>query len=228
MIILLILLFLKRLQIYLLSTTYFCKNNYMTIAVWADKNQWEELTSGSTGVSWIKLESVNEIVMAADAYFILQDKINFIPVDIEKPVVINAVAETLQSLQLPVNVVRINAWPGFLARSSWEIAGHISSGVQTIMAAINKQIIPVKDEPGLVAARTIAMLINEAYFALGEGVSTKAAIDIAMQLGTNYPLGLFEWADKIGVQNIYSLLLVLQQQDNCYKPAPLLQQEATL
>ena len=200
----------------------------MTIAVWADKNQWEELTLGSTGVSWIKLELVNEIAMAADAYFILKDGINFTSVDLEKPVVINAVAETLQSLQLPVNVTRINAWPGFLERSSWEIAGHISNGLQTIMAAINKQIISVKDEPGLVAARTIAMLINEAYFALGEGVGTKAAIDIAMQLGTNYPYGLFAWADKIGLQNIYSLLLVLQQQDNCYKPAPLLQQEATL
>jgi len=200
----------------------------MTIAVWADKNQWEELTLGSTGVSWIKLELVNEIAMAADAYFILKDGINFTSVDLEKPVVINAVAETLQSLQLPVNVTRINAWPGFLERSSWEIAGHISPGLQTIITAINKQIIPVKDEPGLVAARTIAMLINEAYFALGEGVGTKAAIDIAMQLGTNYPYGLFAWADKIGLQNIYSLLLVLQQQDNCYKPAPLLQQEATL
>ncbi len=200
----------------------------MTIAVWADKNQWEELTFGSTGVSWIMLQSVNEMAMAADAYFILQDNINFIPVDVEKPVVINAVAETLQSLQLPENVVRINAWPGFLTRSSWEIVGRISPGLQTIITAINKQIIPVKDEPGLVAARTISMLINEAYFALGEGVSTKEQIDIAMQLGTNYPHGLFEWADKIGVQNIYSLLLVLQQQDDCYKPAPLLQKEATL
>lgn len=200
----------------------------MTIAVWADKNQWEELTYGCTGVSWIKLQSVNEIAMCADAYFILKDTISFSSFDIEKPVVINAVAETLQALQLPVNVTRINAWPGFLARSSWEIAGHISSGLQTIMTAINKQIIPVKDEPGFVAARTIAMLINEAYFALGEGVSTKAAIDIAMQLGTNYPYGLFAWTDKIGIQNIYSLLLVLQQQDNCYTPAPLLQKEATL
>ena len=200
----------------------------MTIAVWADKNQWEELTFGCTGVCWIKLESVNEIVMAADAYFILKDKMNFTPVSIEKPVVINAVAETLQSLQLPVNVTRINAWPGFLARSSWEIAGNISYDLQTVMTAINKQMIPVKDEPGLVAARTIAMLINEAYFALGEGISTKAAIDIAMQLGTNYPHGLFAWADKIGVQNIYSLLLILQQQDNSYLPAPLLQKAASL
>ena len=200
----------------------------MTIAVWADKNQWEELTYGSTGVNWIRLEDTNEITMAADAYFILKDIVNFSPVDREKPVVIHAVTETLLLFQLSANVSRINAWPGFLKRSSWEIAGNISIGLQTIMTAINKQIIPVKDEPGLVAARTIAMLINEAYFALGEGVSTKEEIDIAMQLGTNYPYGLFTWADKIGVQNIYSLLLVLQQQDNSYQPAPLMQKELAL
>ena len=108
------------------------------------------------------------------------------------------------------------------------MAGNISSRLQIIMTAINKQIITVKDEPGLIAARTIAMLVNEAYFAFESGVSSKEEIDIAMQLGTNYPYGLFAWADKIGVQNICSLLLVLQQQDSSYTPALLLQKEAAL
>ena len=200
----------------------------MTIALWTDKNQWEELTYGSTGVNWIRLENINEIAIEADAYFILKDIVNFSPIEIEKPILINAVAVTLQSLHLPANVSRINAWPDFLKRSSWEIAGNISIGLQTIMTAINKQIITVKDEPGLIAARTIAMLVNEAYFAFEGGVSSKEEIDIAMQLGTNYPYGLFAWADKIGVQNICSLLLVLQQQDSSYTPALLLQKEATL
>ncbi len=200
----------------------------MKIAVWADRNQWEELTCGIAGVDWIKLEDMNEIAMEADAYFILKDIVNFLPVDREKPVVIHAVTETLLSLQLPENVCRINAWPGFLKRSSWEMAGNISSRLQIIMTAINKQIITVKDEPGLIAARTIAMLVNEAYFAFEGGVSSKEEIDIAMQLGTNYPYGLFAWADKIGVQNICSLLLVLQQQDSSYTPALLLQKEAAL
>ena len=200
----------------------------MKIAVWADKNQWEELKDGSAGVDWIRLEDINEIAIEADAYFILKDIVNFSLVDKEKPVVINAVTETLQSLLLPANVSRINAWPGFLKRSSWEIAGNISTWLQTIMTAINKQIIPVKDEPGLVSARIIAMLINEAYFALEEGVSSKEEIDIAMQLGTNYPHGPFAWAAKIGVQNICSLLLVLQQRDSSYAPAALLQKEAAL
>ncbi len=60
------------------------------------------------------------------------------------------------------------------------------------------------------------MIVNEAYYALGEKVSTKAEIDIAMKLGTNYPLGPFEWSEQIGLQNIYSLLLKLSADDNRY------------
>ncbi len=62
----------------------------------------------------------------------------------------------------------------------------------------------VKDEPGLVSARVISMIVNEAFFALAEGVSTMEEIDVAMKLGTNYPYGPFEWLEKIGVANIYS------------------------
>ena len=42
------------------------------------------------------------------------------------------------------------------------------------------------------------MIINEAFLALQEGVSTKEEINTAMKLGTNYPLGPFEWVEKIG------------------------------
>jgi 3-hydroxybutyryl-CoA dehydrogenase len=57
---------------------------------------------------------------------------------------------------------------------------------------------------------------------LGDEVSTKAAIDIAMKLGTNYPYGPFEWAEKIGLKNIFSLLQKLSLQDKRYQPAPAL------
>ena len=80
----------------------------------------------------------------------------------------------------------------------------------------------VKDEPGLIAARVLAMIINEAYFALGDNVSTKAEIDTAMKLGTNYPLGPFEWADAIGHANILGLLQQLTATDKRYQPAAML------
>jgi 3-hydroxybutyryl-CoA dehydrogenase len=54
--------------------------------------------------------------------------------------------------------------------------------------------------------RTISMIINEAYFALGDGVATATTIDLAMKNGVNYPLGPIEWGEKIGLHNIAQML----------------------
>ncbi|MBL0145641.1 MAG: hypothetical protein IPP48_07655 [Chitinophagaceae bacterium] len=58
-----------------------------------------------------------------------------------------------------------------------------------------------------------------------DDVSTKNEIDIAMKLGTNYPYGPFEWADKIGKQNIYTLLKNLSKTESRYTPSAQLQNE---
>ena len=73
--------------------------------------------------------------------------------------------------------------------------------------------------------RTIAMIVNEAYFALEANVSTKQDIDVAMKLGTNYPYGPFEWSKKIGLQEIYNLLNLLTTIDQKFTPCKLLEQE---
>ena len=70
------------------------------------------------------------------------------------------------------------------------------------------------------------MIINEAYYAKDEDVSTEKEIDTAMKLGTNYPFGPFEWAQIIGIRNIYTLLKTLSEKDNRYIPSPLLETEA--
>jgi 3-hydroxybutyryl-CoA dehydrogenase len=72
----------------------------------------------------------------------------------------------------------------------------------------------------------IASIINEAFFALQENVSTREDIDTAMKLGTNYPYGPFEWAERIGLMRIYGLLDALCRQHGRYLPAPLLKQTA--
>ena len=69
------------------------------------------------------------------------------------------------------------------------------------------------------------MIINEAYFALGEGVSSKEEIDTAMKLGTNYPMGPFEWGINIGLKNVSGLLSALAEINPRYTPAELLKQE---
>ncbi|HCL04619.1 MAG TPA: hypothetical protein DHW64_01015 [Chitinophagaceae bacterium] len=127
---------------------------------------------------------------------------------------------------LPENYVRINAWNGFLERPVTEIAnGKHAVTVKTVMDKLGWSYTLVPDVPGMVAASVIAMIINEAYFAWGDKVSSKADIDTAMKLGTNYPLGPFEWCEKIGPVKIYQLLSILSKEDERYTPAPALTDE---
>jgi 3-hydroxybutyryl-CoA dehydrogenase len=59
---------------------------------------------------------------------------------------------------------------------------------------------------GFVFPRTVSMIINEAHFALDEYLATENNIDVAMKYGVNYPLGPFEWVDKIGEKSVIYLL----------------------
>ena len=139
--------------------------------------------------------------------------------NLNAPIFINSITQTLSNIKANKNVIRINAWQGFLEKDIWEIAGLVSPSVSAIIKTLNKKYITVDDEPGFVSARIIAMIINEAYFAKGENVSTEAEIDIAMKLGTNYPYGPFEWSKIIGIGNVYELLKKLAETDERYLPA---------
>jgi 3-hydroxybutyryl-CoA dehydrogenase len=159
-----------------------------------------------------------------DAFFILSD-VEEIDIKIfqQKPVFINSVFKCLSEFDLSQNVSRINAWPGFLSRPLWEVAAHSENNIEPIFRELNRLAIVVKDEPGFVAARVISMVINEAFYAFEEEISNMEEIDRAMKLGTNYPWGPFEWAEKIGIQNIYLLLKKLALKEERYKPSPALE-----
>ena len=64
----------------------------------------------------------------------------------------------------------------------------------------------VADAPGLVVARTLAVIINEAWETVLHGVATPADIDVAMELGTNYPSGPFEWTRRWGAASVLEIL----------------------
>jgi 3-hydroxybutyryl-CoA dehydrogenase len=132
-----------------------------------------------------------------------------------KPVIINAVTPTLEHIGEPF--IRINGWPTFLARPICELAVKTNGDRQHVASVFDQlgwtyQLVP--DTAGMVSARIVAMVINEAYFAFQDGVSSKADIDAAMKLGTNYPFGPFEWAQRIGLKHIYQLLQTLQLGDD--------------
>ncbi len=176
----------------------------------------------SHDITWVTCKNwTDAAILEGDAYFNLSDDAPAQQyTDNGKPVFINAVTDTISERAFPSNILRINAWPGFLERESWETAGNITAAATAAAGALRKTLIPVADLPGLVAARVIASVINEACFALGENVSTIPEIDTAMKLGTNYPFGPFEWAGRIGMHRIHQLLDRLSKENELYAPAP--------
>ncbi len=202
----------------------------MKIVVAAGDRQWEELTGTNAEIEWIRVAGGNAFTRntTADAFIDLKESIVLSDyAGLEKPVLINAVTTTLTAMDAPENVIRINGWPGFLQRPVWEVAGTIDDTAKALFEKLSKKITVVADQPGLVAARIISMIINEAYFTVADKVSSKEEIDTAMKLGTNYPFGPFEWAAAIDPANVLELLQQLNITDKRYRPAPLLLEEVT-
>lgn len=96
--------------------------------------------------------------------------------------------------------------------------------LQEVVKRLGKESIQSDDYPGFIVNRILLPMINEAVYALFEGVGTVEAIDKGMRLGTNHPMGPLELADLIGLDTCASILEVLYQGrgDSKYKPCPLL------
>lgn len=131
--------------------------------------------------------------------------------------------------ELECQLFGINAFPTFINRPLLEWSALNPESAPAAAAALSLLGLPgeqVADQVGMVSARVVSMIINEAAFVLGEGTAEAAAVDNAMRLGTNYPEGPFAWADKIGHDNVFELLeaLLTQTGDSRYKIAPALRQ----
>jgi 3-hydroxybutyryl-CoA dehydrogenase len=89
---------------------------------------------------------------------------------------------------------------------------------------IGKETMRIPDGPGGVMARILAMIVNEAAYALQEGVASAEDIDTAMKLGANHPYGPLAWADLLGLDVVHATLWALHQElgDDRYRPCPLL------
>lgn len=204
----------------------------MDIAVLADDTLKKEFLSkqkpANAEIIWA--DGIRSLgIIDADIYFDLlfeydASRIAALKKLLPKPVIINSPVYTLKDTG--AQFIRINAWPTMLERNTVEAAG--DPGIAgNVFGQLGWEYKMVPDITGMVTPRIISMIINEAWYTFGDNTSTKEEIDIAMKLGTNYPLGPFEWGEKIGLDKVAALLKELNRTDERYTIAPALINEIT-
>jgi 3-hydroxybutyryl-CoA dehydrogenase len=103
-------------------------------------------------------------------------------------------------------------------------ADDVYQTIEDITRKLNKVPVEVNDFPGFISNRILMPMINEAIYALYEGVATKEAIDEVMKLGMNHPMGPLTLADFIGLDTCLYIMETLHEGfgDDKYRPCPLL------
>jgi 3-hydroxybutyryl-CoA dehydrogenase len=202
----------------------------MQIVVLTNGELKKELLNNADGVPaevfYIEEAGEFEKYPQADAFIDLLFQPNHLPLLqklLPSLVIINSVEHLLA--ETDPSFVRINGWPSLLQSSLVEACSFDEDRrkkTEQVFSFFNKQTEWMGDLPGFVTPRIISMIVNEAFFLLQEAVSTREEINTAMKLGTNYPYGPFEWAEKIGAGKIASLLNRLGKEQPAYLPNPLL------
>ena len=112
-----------------------------------------------------------------------------------------------------------------------EVVRALETDDETIAAAVEvgrrmgKEVVVIKESPGFITSRVNAMIGNEAFYMLQEGVASAADIDKALKLGLNHPMGPFELVDLVGLDTRLHILEYLHKTlGEKYRPAPLLVQ----
>jgi 3-hydroxybutyryl-CoA dehydrogenase len=101
-----------------------------------------------------------------------------------------------------------------------------AAAIQVLAAEMGKTAVTCRDFPGFVANRVLMPMLNEAMFAVHEGIATAEAVDTIMRLGMNHPMGPLTLADFIGLDTCLSILRVMNAGlgEDKYRPCPLLVQ----
>jgi 3-hydroxybutyryl-CoA dehydrogenase len=152
------------------------------------------------------------------------------PEDPSVLVCILCVDGSLAELDLGGNAVGFHALPPFeessLVELTWSSEGSEANAMRAdaFFRSLGKHVERVDDAPGLVLGRIVCQLVNEAAFAVSEGIGSPEDVDVAMRLGYNWPRGPLEWADTIELDHVLATLDALHEEhrEERYRAAPLL------
>jgi 3-hydroxybutyryl-CoA dehydrogenase len=146
------------------------------------------------------------------------------------PQAICCTAASLAALDPGGAAVGFHALPPLRESHLVELTGSPTSSpaaaraAEAFFASLGKHTVWVEDAPGLVLGRIVCQVVNEAAFALGEGVGSAEDIDAGMIHGLNYPRGPLAWADEIGLDHVTAVLegLFEERGEERYRMAPAL------
>lgn len=214
----------------------------MKIGVTGPQNRVDELklkVSSAVNLVQVKDTDLGQIgTMGFDAFIDLgfDDTIQHLHyyLHLQIPVLLSAVKTQLVKLLVAKKVSTplfgINALPTFINRPLLEATCYNDAHkpqLESLAAQLGWQTAWVEDRVGMATPRIVFMIINEAYYTVQEGTAAKEDIDTGMKLGTAYPHGPFEWADMVGLKDVYETLdaLYTDTHDERYKICPMLKTE---
>ncbi|GHA64182.1 3-hydroxyacyl-CoA dehydrogenase family protein [Pontibacter akesuensis] len=136
-------------------------------------------------------------------------------------------AALVQGRELACTLAGFNGLPTLFNRPALEVSllqHQDEAKLQEVCKALGTEYLLVDDRVGMVTPRMICMIINEACYTLQEQTASIGDIDQGMKLGTNYPKGPFEWANQLGIANVYQVLEAVYEdtKEERYKICPLL------
>lgn len=185
----------------------------------ADFHQVDFVVEAATENEALKLEIFRQLDAVAKPAAILASNTSSIP--------ITRIASVTKRPEQVIGMHFMNPVP--LMKLVEVIRGHATSETtfavtSELVAKLEKEMAVAQDYPGFIVNRVLMPMINEAIFALYEGIASAEDIDLGMKLGTNQPMGPLTLADFIGLDTCLAIMNVLYDgfKDPKYRPCPLL------